>query len=137
MEKVENEFIMKNILVIILFVITSISHAQSGIPADLTAKADSDSIILTRKADRVPLSISPNPFTQSTNIEFSLKKDAVVTLEVFDIGGRILRSIEVAEPMKAGSYSYAFDGSKLRPGVYLCRLNCGGKVTMKKMVRGK
>jgi serine protease AprX len=128
---------MRNILAISLLLIASNAFAQDDPGTGLHAMAEGDSIVITRKAERASLTISPNPFTMTTNIEFTLKKDAVVTLEVFDIGGRIIRSYEIAEPLKAGSYSYPFDSSKLRPGVYLCRLNCGGKITMKKMVRAK
>lgn len=125
---------MKKVLFIGLLFIAASATAQED---HLGAPNSEDTVLITRKRDRSPLYISPNPFIQSATIIFKLKKESVVTLEVFDIGGRIVRSFEVSKPMKPGTYYYVFDASKLRPGVYLCRLNCDGKISMKKMVREK
>lgn len=128
---------MKKLLFVSLLLFSSAAFAQNNLSSGQEDPRSADSMAITPKIDRTSLTISPNPFTQNTTITFRLRKETIVTLEVFDIGGRIIRSFEVSEPMKAGAYSYTFDASKLRSGVYLCRLNCEGKITMKKMVKEK
>jgi Secretion system C-terminal sorting domain len=76
----------------------------------------------------------PNPFNPVTTIKFDLKKNANVTIKVFDIRGR-----EVSTPLNgyytAGEYELRFDGSKLTSGVYFYQLAINGEpLTIKKML---
>lgn len=64
----------------------------------------------------------PNPFNPSTTIEFNVKTNSFVTLNVFDILGRNVSSL-VNEKLSAGSYRVNFNASLLSSGVYYYRLN--------------
>ncbi len=75
----------------------------------------------------------PNPFNPSTMIEFSLPREASVTLEVFNIIGQRVATL-VDEVRPAGFYTERLDGSRLASGVYLYRLNAGGFVATHKMI---
>jgi hypothetical protein len=59
----------------------------------------------------------PNPFNPSTVISYQLPFDAVVSLKVYDMLGREVKSL-VNNSQTAGSYNFRFDGSNLSSGIY-------------------
>ncbi len=79
----------------------------------------------------------PNPFNPSTTLAYSLDTDARATLEVFDLLGNKIRTLQDGfQP--AGRYTAVWDGrddagNAVSAGVYLCRLTCGGRVLSGKM----
>ncbi len=79
------------------------------------------------------LSCYPNPFNPTTTISFELPRGGQVTLDVYDLMGRLVQTL-VNESMTAGSHQIAFDGSHLASGIYWSRLNAGGKQVVRKMV---
>ena len=76
----------------------------------------------------------PNPFNPSTSISFSLPKDAVVTLKVFDVSGKEVAVLLNNEFKQANSYSVAFNGMNLSSGVYFYSLETEGFTDTKKMM---
>lgn len=74
----------------------------------------------------------PNPFNPSTSISFSIPTDSKVTLEVYDVLGKAVKSL-VNENKAAGSYTVTFDASNLSSGVYFYRLSAGENTLLKKM----
>jgi hypothetical protein len=75
----------------------------------------------------------PNPFNPSTTINFSIQKSGMVALKIYNILGQEVTSI-VNLDLKAGSYSYTFDASKLSSGVYFYSLSAGNFSQVKKMM---
>ncbi|MBN2170655.1 MAG: carboxypeptidase regulatory-like domain-containing protein, partial [Candidatus Krumholzibacteriota bacterium] len=72
----------------------------------------------------------PNPFNPSTEIRFGLPADGPVTLRVFDVGGRLVRTLAAERPFAAGAHAVRWDGldEAGRPassGVYLYALEAG------------
>jgi len=67
-----------------------------------------------------PLTIRnyPNPFTGQTTIEFTLSKDAPVTLFVSDVTGRQMAVLLDNEQKAQGAHLTTFDGSKYAAGMY-------------------
>jgi hypothetical protein len=63
----------------------------------------------------------PNPFNPTTNIKFSLPQTTEVTLQVFDVLGRLVatQSLGVRQP---GDQEVAFNASRFASGVYTYRL---------------
>ena len=74
----------------------------------------------------------PNPFNPSTNIEYSVPNNTVVSLQVFDITGRLVKTL-VNERKAAGSYTVSFNSSSLASGVYFYRIQTGSNTISKKM----
>ena len=74
----------------------------------------------------------PNPFNPSTVISYRLAVAGNVTLRVFDVLGREVRTL-VDSRQAAGSYSVTFDASSLPSGIYFYRLVSGDASTTKKM----
>ncbi|MCI0690417.1 T9SS type A sorting domain-containing protein [candidate division KSB1 bacterium] len=64
----------------------------------------------------------PNPFNPSTTIRFALPQREHVTLKVFDIEGREVRTL-VDEEMGHGEHTVALDGSKMPSGIYIIMLS--------------
>ena len=76
----------------------------------------------------------PNPFNQSTKINFDLPKDSKVTLVIYDLLGRVVKRLLNSEFKQAGRYSIDFNASNLASGVYFYRIEAGDFVMTKKMV---
>ncbi|HTO93524.1 MAG TPA: S8 family serine peptidase, partial [Bacteroidota bacterium] len=80
----------------------------------------------------------PNPFNPSTRINYSIGERGLVTLEIFDILGRQVRTL-VNEVEAAGSYQIVWDGktAESKPvgsGVYFYRLRSGNLSKTERMV---
>ncbi len=75
-------------------------------------------------ADFALLPNFPNPFNPSTEIRYQLPVGSEVTLKVFDLLGREVRTL-VAQHQRAGTHAVRFDAGNLPSGVYLCRLDAG------------
>jgi hypothetical protein len=80
----------------------------------------------------------PNPFNPTTTIRFSLPTNQQVKLEVFDIIGRLVKTI-VNKDVPAGQFEVSWDGKdnngmQVTSGMYLYRLQAGSYSSLKKMV---
>lgn len=75
----------------------------------------------------------PNPFNPSTKINFAIPKSGLVTLKVYDILGREVKTL-VNEIKSPGNYAIGFNGSELTSGVYFCRMQSAGFSDVKKLV---
>ena len=78
----------------------------------------------------------PNPFNPQTAIRFSIPEEGQVVLRIYSITGELVETLTDA-PLAAGSYRVLFDGSDHPTGVYLCRLQIGGRQLITKMVLQK
>jgi len=75
----------------------------------------------------------PNPFNPVTNIEFDISKSGNVTLIIYNSMGQEVATL-VNQDLKAGSYKYDFNASKLASGSYYYRLIAGDYVKTNKMI---
>ncbi len=75
----------------------------------------------------------PNPFNPKTVISGQWTVDSNVRLEVFDILGRKVATLANGR-YPAGKYTFAFDGTNLASGMYLCRLTAGSNSAVRKML---
>ena len=70
----------------------------------------------------------PNPFNESTTITFSASRQAKVTIEIFDVSMRLVRTLESAKTVETGEqYKKVWDGNtedgnSLARGVYFCQV---------------
>jgi hypothetical protein len=78
----------------------------------------------------------PNPFNPTTTISFAIPKNAAVSLKIFDVLGKEVKSL-VNEEMSPGNYSVSFDGSNLSTGIYYYRLKAGEFSRVKKLLLAK
>jgi hypothetical protein len=75
----------------------------------------------------------PNPFNGTTRIEFTLPSTQRVALRLYNVLGREV-AVLMDEIRTAGRHEMTFDASGLPSGVYLCRLEAGGKAETRKIV---
>jgi len=75
----------------------------------------------------------PNPFNPTTSISFSLPQQSHVTIEIFDVTGRLVETV-VDEQKSAGSHSITWDASGNASGVYLYRLRAGNTTESRSMI---
>ena len=75
----------------------------------------------------------PNPFNPTTNINFSIPKDGLVELVVFDVLGKEVAAL-LNKEQTAGNYQVTFDASKLTSGVYFYKITSGDFSDVKKML---
>jgi hypothetical protein len=80
-----------------------------------------------------PLQCVPNPAQTSAEIRFLLPNPAPVTLAIYDVQGRQIRRLLDRAPEQAGPHSVRIQVGSWAPGVYLCRLDGGGRVTTQKI----
>jgi hypothetical protein len=80
----------------------------------------------------------PNPFMGHTTLSYELPTRETVSLQVFDLSGRVVRTL-ASGTQAAGSYQLEWDGldDSARPmpaGVYLTRLRAGTQVASGKVI---
>jgi subtilisin-like proprotein convertase family protein len=75
----------------------------------------------------------PNPFNPVTKINFEIPKQGLVSLRVYDVLGREVKSL-INEVKAPGTYSVDFNGTDLSSGVYFYRLESNGFSDIKKMM---
>jgi hypothetical protein len=80
----------------------------------------------------------PNPFLAGTRLRFALPEAGPVSLQIFGIEGRLVRTL-VRGTRPAGEHEVVWDGRNgygrtAAPGIYFCRLMAGGHVLSQRMV---
>jgi hypothetical protein len=113
----------------VFYKITALDHAgNESDPASsgaVTAVGDG----LGRSAAFALRGAMPNPLRAGTRIAFDLPVDAAVSVDVFDIAGRLVRSV-ARETLPAGHHEIAWNGADnsghpVVAGVYFYRLRAG------------
>ena len=75
----------------------------------------------------------PNPFSSKTTISYTLKKQAWITLKVYDIIGREVMKL-VDEKTDAGKHTLELDASNWLPGIYFYKAKIGKQTVTKRML---
>jgi len=75
----------------------------------------------------------PNPFNPTTKINFAIPKQGLVTMKIYDILGREVRTL-VNEVKQAGNYTVDFNASEFSSGVYFYKLTSGDFSDIKRMI---
>ncbi len=109
--------------------------AVTGPQVDAEAKAGSAG---TRGDEPVLRGAYPNPFNPRTEIAFSLPADTGVELAVYDMRGRLVRTLLQGQTLTAGEHRLVWDGrdrngSAAVAGIYFARLEAGGRVLTSRM----
>lgn len=80
----------------------------------------------------------PNPFNPSTTIAFSMASPGSAQVKIYNLKGQLLRTLWDGD-LSSGEHSFVWDatddgGRALASGLYLCRLDCGGRMITRKLV---
>jgi len=84
------------------------------------------------------LKIFPNPVKSLTVIRYSLPTEGKISLQLFDISGRLVKAL-VNQEKNTGNYSLIWNGTdennrKVGEGVYFCILKTNGKCLKQKIL---
>jgi photosystem II stability/assembly factor-like uncharacterized protein len=109
----------------------------AGVDTTFTAAGEDPSVSGALLTHRL-CAAEPNPFNPSTTLRFSIPSEQNVHLQVFDIRGRLVRTL-VNERLPAGTHSTVWDGSdalghECSSGVYFYRMEASAFTDTKKMV---
>jgi hypothetical protein len=80
----------------------------------------------------------PNPFNPTTTLTFDVVEAGVVTIQVYDVSGRLVATLFNARA-EAGRHRVTWNGtlssgSPAPSGIYFCRMKAAGYETTKKMI---
>ncbi len=75
----------------------------------------------------------PNPFNPTTKINFAIPKQGLVTMKIYDVLGREVRTL-VNEVKQAGNYTVDFNAAEFASGVYFYKLTSGDFSDIKRMI---
>ncbi|MFH1311594.1 MAG: FlgD immunoglobulin-like domain containing protein [Candidatus Eisenbacteria bacterium] len=121
--------------------LTSPGHIDSS---SLTAMVDDYLVGTPGEPDRFAFALMPNvpnPFTSGTLVRFSIPVASPVDLKVYDVRGRLVRTLMRAgsDVVQPGIHTVRWDGkdndgNQLASGVYFSELNAGGRKATRKLV---
>jgi hypothetical protein len=102
------------------------AHARAGV--DVVDTGVDDGVELPQYTYRLGQN-TPNPFNPRTTIEYSVADKVPVSIVVYDVAGRVVRTL-VNEPRDPGEYTVLWDGRNddneaLASGVYFIRYIAG------------
>ncbi len=85
------------------------------------------------------LNISPNPFTSSAVINYSLPFDETVSLNIYDISGRLVSTLQDGVHIASGDHQTVWSGARqggapVSPGIYFAVLNTSSSSAASRMV---
>jgi hypothetical protein len=76
----------------------------------------------------------PNPFNTTTTFVFMLPDDNHVKLNVFDLSGKLVKTVYNAGVAGGQTYTVEFDGSALPAGMYVYKMTTNNDVITGKMI---
>jgi hypothetical protein len=79
------------------------------------------------------LTATPNPFTNATTIRYSLPRAGNVTLRLYDVTGKLARTL-ASGYHTAGTSSFIVPRSSLSSGIYMIELETGGMSLSQKLI---
>jgi hypothetical protein len=107
-------------------------YSNTAVASPLTAAGE-----ITTYANRLYQNV-PNPFNPTTSIRYELRERSTVDLKIYDVGGRLVRTL-VYGSYPAGVYQTDWDGGnangeRVSSGIYFYKLSTPGYSYTRKMV---
>ena len=84
------------------------------------------------------ITITPNPLSNSTTISFSLSNTQKVSINIFDMNGRLVKTLLNSE-LQQGTHQLVWNvkdekGNAVTAGIYFLRMQIGNSVETKKII---
>ncbi len=108
------------------------NHVQQAFKTPLTGSVGISSQNITPAEYKLTQNY-PNPFNPNTNFSFSIPRNEIVSLKIFDMLGNLVDTYYDGV-LNAGTYSVVFEGANLSSGVYFYTLTAGNFTETKRMV---
>ncbi|MDP6570870.1 MAG: T9SS type A sorting domain-containing protein, partial [Candidatus Marinimicrobia bacterium] len=78
-------------------------------------------------------SVYPNPFNPVTTLQFSLEAESTISLQVFDLNGRMVEEISQGQ-LETGYHSMVWNAEELSSGIYFLNLLIDGEKSLTQKV---
>jgi len=75
----------------------------------------------------------PNPFNPLTQIEFQLKRDALVSIDIYNSLGQKVENLVANQFLHPGKHSFQWDAANYSTGQYFYRLKIDRESYVNKM----
>lgn len=75
----------------------------------------------------------PNPFNPITHISFDVPKSSQVNLSIYEITGRLVKTL-INNEMHPGKHTTTFEAGDLSSGIYFYRLQANSYIEVKRMM---
>ncbi len=112
---------------------------ENGNPFTLTSVNDFEYSIEKAPSSYIVAKNYPNPFNPQTIIQFTLPNTAKISLVIFDINGRLVRTLSRGTVFDAGVHSIVWDGRNeqgnvVSSGLFFYRIENGAEQVTKQMI---
>ncbi|MCE3279917.1 MAG: repeat-containing protein [Bacteroidetes bacterium] len=114
----------------------SINTGHGATPISLTVVAPAMTGISSVEETSSTLENYPNPFNESTIINYSISKDANVELYVMDLLGNVISTIDNSRK-QSGNYNATWNAADVASGIYLLQMKVNDQLIIKKIVVSK
>ena len=82
--------------------------------------------------------VAPNPFQSTVDLSFRVESPGVVSLKVYSVGGRLVRTLmqgEATDPVLTRSWDARDEqGNRVVNGTYFARLERAGRTDVRRIV---
>jgi hypothetical protein len=96
------------------------------------SKSIAKDVEVIEKVNGLQLTTYPNPFSEYTNVSFSLENASVVRFEVYSFSGQ--KVISKAKEYPSGQHEMKISADHLKAGIYLLRVRSDDQVEMMKVI---
>lgn len=90
---------------------------------------------IARTSASVNAIVYPSPFTATTTVGFNLTATSVVSVDVMDISGKVVKIVIANKSYDSGYNEVSFDGSTLNAGTYVIVINVNGIPVTQKTIK--
>jgi len=96
----------------------------------------SDPVSVLENAVIKNVKIYPNPFKNQTNIEFALKENTDIAIEVFDMAGKLVYTVSQGK-QQTGDQKFVLDAqeAELKKGIFILKITSGNTVQCETVVK--
>jgi pectin methylesterase-like acyl-CoA thioesterase len=85
-------------------------------------------------AEQKSIQVYPIPASDLLNVQFTLRKGVQYRLELYDLRGVLVQSLDKGYAADNTVYTHAFDVSRLSAGIYVLRVTTNSEIITKKVV---
>ncbi|NNF02334.1 MAG: T9SS type A sorting domain-containing protein [Bacteroidia bacterium] len=110
---------------------TKLSGTYAGPMGGVIEQTVENDMIFTEENSYI---VYPNPFNESTTVEYSLTESANFSIFLTDIYGKVIKNVVEKTDHPEGVYKVNIDGSQLAAGLYFCHIVKGNKSEVVKLI---
>ena len=79
--------------------------------------------------------VFPNPTTNNLNVSFGMTESNTVSVQLFDVTGKLVNTLMENQNLKADSYTFKYDLNTSPNGIYFVKISSGSYYTYHKVVK--